>query len=531
MAPRVITLVLAAIGLIGLPSFAAAGSPRPPAAAPAITSDVPPSNGPETFVLSANPPSASICVGGDSVQTTVDLTRAGELGGVTLAALGLPAGASSVFGTNPISGTLTSSTLMISGLGATPVGSYTAVISGTASSGVHTTPFSIEVLGAVPGAPTLLGPTVGATNVTLRPTFSWSTAPNATRYILEVALDPAFTNLVAGTDTGLTSNRPEGELSPSTSYYWRVRPLNPCGPGTPSAVATFTTEFPIGACQIGRVQKTIYRDNFEANSSQWTSGGLQSTWAITSTRSAYWAQGTPATSDQFLVSPPITIPAASAATSPTLQFENLQTIQRDGPDACFDGAFVEVSTNNGTTWTQFPGNRLLSDPYDGPITGGLGNPAAGRQAWCGDPQDWLNSVVDLRDYAGQSVRFRFRLATNSSIGSEGWLIDDVRVRACEPGTPPVFTSAPPTTAFVGQPFSHTFAASGNPAVTYTIQSGSLPAWLTFNATTGVLSGTPPRLGTFGPYIVTATNGAVPDATQPFTLVIRQNLFLPAMRRD
>ena len=58
------------------------------------------------------------------------------------------------------------------------------------------------------------------------------------------------------------------------------------------------------------------------------------------------------------------------------------------------------------------------------------NPIGGDNAWCGDPQDWLQSVVDIDAWAGQTVRFRFRLATDSSVDHPGWWIDDVSVQSC-----------------------------------------------------------------------------------------------------
>ena len=62
----------------------------------------------------------------------------------------------------------------------------------------------------------------------------------------------------------------------------------------------------------------------------------------------------------------------------------------------------------------------------------LSNPLGGRDAWCGDPQPYLNSIVDVSAYAGQTVQFRFRLGTDSSVGRpDGWNIDDVVVQSCE----------------------------------------------------------------------------------------------------
>ena len=82
---------------------------------------------------------------------------------------------------------------------------------------------------------------------------------------------------------------------------------------------------------------------------------------------------------------------------------------------------------------------MRTDPYDGPIATSFNNPLGGEDAWCGDPQDWLRSVVDLDLYAGETARFRFRLATDSSAGREGWYIDDLAIQSCIAGNSPLFT--------------------------------------------------------------------------------------------
>ena len=101
---------------------------------------------------------------------------------------------------------------------------------------------------------------------------------------------------------------------------------------------------------------------------------------------------------------------------------------------CWDGGILEVSTNGGTSWTQLTDSVLLTDPYDGPFLSG--NPLGTVRAWCGDPQDWLNAIVNLDTYAGKSVSFRFRLGSDTSVGREGWTIDDVAVQSCQACTTP-----------------------------------------------------------------------------------------------
>ncbi len=85
--------------------------------------------------------------------------------------------------------------------------------------------------------------------------------------------------------------------------------------------------------------------------------------------------------------------------------------------------------------------------------------------------------------------------------------------------PPVFTSATSASATVGHSFTFQVKATGYPAPTFAIKSGSLPRGVTFNTTTGVLTGTPAS-GTRGTYTltITATNSAG-TATQTFKLTV------------
>jgi hypothetical protein len=85
-------------------------------------------------------------------------------------------------------------------------------------------------------------------------------------------------------------------------------------------------------------------------------------------------------------------------------------------------------------------------------------------------------------------------------------------------TKPVITSDNSTHARVGRSFSFQVTATGYPAPTFA-ESGNLPTGVTFNAATGVLSGTP-AAGTAGTYTFTikATNAAG-STTQTFSLTV------------
>jgi len=85
----------------------------------------------------------------------------------------------------------------------------------------------------------------------------------------------------------------------------------------------------------------------------------------------------------------------------------------------------------------------------------------------------------------------------------------------------VITSASSTTFTVGSAGTFTVTATGVPAASLS-ESGTLPSGVTFNTSTGALSGTP-AAGTGGTYNITftATNGVGSPATQSFTLTVDQ----------
>jgi choice-of-anchor B domain-containing protein len=90
------------------------------------------------------------------------------------------------------------------------------------------------------GAPALLLPADGATDVAQPLTLSWS-ANGATGYRVEVDDDPGFGSpYVTAVVTDTTLN--VSGLAMMTTYRWRVRSQNVCGDGAPSPVRTFDTE-------------------------------------------------------------------------------------------------------------------------------------------------------------------------------------------------------------------------------------------------------------------------------------------------
>jgi hypothetical protein len=141
--------------------------------------------------------------------------------------------------------------------------------------------------------------------------------------------------------------------------------------------------------------------------------------------------------------------------------------------------------SNGTMWVE-------NDNYAGPMAAEL----------------WS---VDRADVAGSAIQSGAIALDGSNLYSESLLIVPGAVA-------PVITSGSPAASIVaGSRFSFTLAASGTAPITFSLTAGVLPAGLTLDPATGVVSGTPTTAGSFS-YTVTASN-AGGTATADYTQVV------------
>jgi hypothetical protein len=225
-------------------------------------------------------------------------------------------------------------------------------------------------------------------------------------------------------------------------------------------------------------------------------------------------------SDNSLTSPAVSI----ASSSIQLWFRHRWNLETG-----YDGGRLEISVNGGAfTEIVAAGGSFASGGYNGSLSASYGNPIGGSNAWTGSANAaYTTTLVNLPPQAaGQNVQFRWRLATDNDYSVPGavWRIDTVNLITngfvCSDCTAaPQFTSAPPSPATVGTPYSHTFMTTGSPTATYTLTSGTLPPGLTLSAS-GVLSGTPTSAGngSFPNIVVTAANSAG-SAQQTFSLTV------------
>jgi choice-of-anchor B domain-containing protein len=394
----------------------------------------------QDFAVGVTPSTLGVC-GTGAQSAVVGVTSAnGYTGTVTFGTTGLPGGASAAFvpASVAVPGTSTM-TVTVTGVAS---GTYPFVVTASDGTLTRSASASLAVATSSPAAPALTSPPHQAANQPVRPAFTWAAVTGAISYDLQISRTPAFLpgDIVLGANgVATTTYTPAADLETNTTYHWRVRTTTACGTGAAwSAPFYFTTTSPAAGCPLGTSAQVAFAESFEAGAPGWTTSGSGGAWAASSARThdgalAFHAATPPTVSDQVLVSPFLQVPAPGQAPV-TMQFWNWQAIENEGSTAsltigCRDAALVEVQVQGSSFWVPL-GPQLVTDPYDGQVSTGTGNPLAGQSAWCSDPQDWLNSVVDLTTWAGQTVRFRFRVGTNSSVAREGFYLDELKVQGC-----------------------------------------------------------------------------------------------------
>lgn len=93
----------------------------------------------------------------------------------------------------------------------------------------------------IPSAPVLASPAKGTTDEPLNPVLSWNSVSTANKYMLQIAADSSFSNVIYNDSTITSNSKQVGPLTPATQYFWRVNARNNAGVGNWSLVWSFTT--------------------------------------------------------------------------------------------------------------------------------------------------------------------------------------------------------------------------------------------------------------------------------------------------
>jgi hypothetical protein len=285
----------------------------------------------------------------------------------------------------------------------------------------------------------------------------------------DVDLAPAVRNigsqLAVGVSATLTTTDPYVAVTAANQSYPEIAVAQDAVPNAPfqlhvdaacpsDHVATLNLDLSCGDDYVANLTLPVLvtagqglSEDVEQGVGGWTSSGINSLWAQTTTRShsATHSWGTTASgqypneTDMRLLSPYF-VPGDAAQ----LSYWQWYAVEQD-----YDYCLVELNTG-GPFWV--------------PIA-----------SFTGSAQTWTQQTFGLERYAGSTLRVRFRFISDSSVQGQGWFIDDIIVTPYLAGIVENDAQRPARIALTRNP------VRGRAEVSYAVPAGTTAALVVYDA--------------------------------------------------
>jgi len=393
--------------------------------------------------------------------------------------------------TLPAGLTLNTTTGVISGT-PTAIGSTSVTVTASNAGGNGSNTITITVSAALPPAPVVSG---GSPSGTVGTSFSYSViATNSPTSYSSTAL-PA--GLTLNTTTGVISGTPTAVGSTSVT----VTASNAGGNGSNTITITVSAALPpapvvTAATKSGTVGTSFSYSVIATNSpTSYSSTTLPAGLTLNTTTGVI--SGTPTA----VGSTSVTVTASNAGGNGS------NTITITVSAALPPAPVVTAATKSGTVGTSFSYSVIATNS---PTSYSSTTLPAGLT---------LNTTTGVISGTPTAVGSTSVTVTASNAGGNGSNTITITVSAALPPAPVVSAGSPSGT--VGTSFSYSVIATNSPT---SYSSTALPAGLTLNTTTGVISGTPTAVGTTS-VTVTASN-AGGNGSNTITITINPAVVIP-----
>ncbi|NOX45820.1 MAG: T9SS type A sorting domain-containing protein [Chlorobi bacterium] len=94
-------------------------------------------------------------------------------------------------------------------------------------------------------------------------------------------------------------------------------------------------------------------------------------------------------------------------------------------EAGWDYTQILISTNNGLSWTPMQGKYTVA---------GNSNQPTGEPLYDGFQTQWVQEEIDLTEFLGNEVKFRFQLVSDQSVNEDGYYFDDFTITTVDIAT-------------------------------------------------------------------------------------------------
>ncbi|SFQ46347.1 reprolysin-like metallopeptidase [Flavobacterium akiainvivens] len=186
----------------------------------------------------------SACKGNDVVYSLQYNAYAGFSGTTTYAITGNPMGSTVTFTPNSTSANGIVN-VTVSNTDGAAVGFYSMTVTATSGSETKIVHIYLDLFDTGFGPVVPVSPADGATAVDNNVTLEWQTVANASAYVVQIATDESFTEIIS--ETNLDSESYTALLEESTEYFWRLAPANEGCAGDYSETFSFVTGYSL--CQ------------------------------------------------------------------------------------------------------------------------------------------------------------------------------------------------------------------------------------------------------------------------------------------
>jgi fibronectin type 3 domain-containing protein len=327
--------------------------------------------------------------------------------------------------------------------------------------------------------------------------LQWSSAtsscPNTSdiNYNIYRSEDPNFTPSIDNLLTTVNSTSYDDIRAPDVAAYYIVRAedTNTNGQGPNGGIETSgTIKVRSQAIGTGSTSSAVFEDVDNVSIMN-----LSFPWQVVSNRSAdgnlsykTGEGGSNYPSDQCASITTNTISLTSDVSNPSIEYKALYNLEEN-----WDGVVVEISTDDGTTWSDLPPDGGY--PSDFSLTTNTPVNACGylptHGAFSGSNNSTFESFShDLNPFIGEDVKIRWRLSTDPNTEFEGFYIDSIQYPNIEtpnvcsvnttPDAPPPGLYYDPTHSghgFVIEPFGDTGIYF---TVFYTYRDDGTAEWFT-----------------------------------------------------